>query len=69
MKRNNYYHSEINVKDNKNWPIIKVTHEQIEIIKRYNNSKTLEEKIQYGEQLPIELFAVCRLFPWKSKNI
>lgn len=60
MKRNNYYHSEINVKDNKNWPIIKVTQAQIEIIKRYNNSKTLEEKIQYGEQLPIELFAVCR---------
>ena len=29
MKRNNYYHSEINIKDNKNWPIIKVTHEQI----------------------------------------
>lgn len=60
MKQNKYYHSEIRVKDNKNWPKIEVTTEQIELIKKYNHSKNIKEKKYYGKQLPKELFAICR---------
>ena len=62
MKRNNYYHSEINIKDNKNWPIIKVTHEQIEIIKRYNNSKKLSLK-KYRQLIFSGIFQEETLIP------
>lgn len=60
MKNSKYYHSEIFVIDNP-WPKVKITLDQKTIIRKYNESNDVIEKLELSQQLPKELFVTCRI--------